>query len=359
MKRSFPRLLAFALITLLALSAARAQEPGALEVTTVRNSAGMEARILAWGATLIGLTAPDRDGKMAEVTLGFDDPARYLQPHPFFGSIAGRYANRIALGRFTLDGQTYTLATNNGPNHLHGGKRGFDKRVWKAEPRGTNSVKYSYTSPDGEEGYPGTVQVSVTYTLSDAKELRLDYEATTDKPTVFNVTNHAYWNLAGGGDVRSHELHLNASRYTPVDAGLIPTGELRTVKGTPLDFTTAKPVGRDLAALQGEGQPGGYDHNYVIDATKPGEPTLAAELRDPASGRTMRVLTDQPGVQLYTGNGLKDLPGRAGAKYGPQAGLCLETQRFPDSPNHPEFPSCVLRPGETFRSTTIYQFSAQ
>jgi aldose 1-epimerase len=356
-KSAFPLpLLAFCFAFL--TFSAPAQEPGALEVCTLRNSAGMEARTLAWGATLIGLTAPDASGRMTDVTLGFDDPARYLQPHPFFGSIAGRYANRIALGRFMLDGKTYTLATNNGPNHLHGGKRGFDKRVWKAEPRGPGSVRYSYTSPDGEEGYPGSVELSVTYTLTDKKQLQIDYEATTDKPTVLNLTNHAYWNLAGRGDVRAHELRLNASRYTVVDAGLIPTGEIRPVQGTPLDFTTSKPIGRDLAAFQAQGQPGGFDHNFVIDSARPGELTLAAEVRDPASGRTMRVLTTEPGVQLYTANHLRDLPGRGGAVYGPQAGLCLETQHYPDSPNHPDFPSTTLRPGKTFRSTTVYEFSA-
>ncbi len=317
----------------------------------------MKVRILAWGATLSSVTVPDRTGKMGEVTLGFDEPERYREPHPFFGSIAGRYANRIALGRFVLDGQTYTLETNNGPNHLHGGKRGFDKRVWQAGAKRPGSAEYSYTSPDGEEGYPGTLQVSVTYTITEGNQLRIEYQARTDKPTVLNLTNHAYWNLTGSGDVRAHVLRLHASRYTPVDAGLIPTGEIRPVKGTPLDFTAAKPVGRDLAALQGEGQPGGYDHNFVIDSAKPGELSLAAEVRDPVSGRIMRVLTTEPGVQLYTANHLRDLPGRGGVKYGPRAGLCLETQHFPDSPNHPEFPSTVLRPGETFRSTTVYEFS--
>jgi len=330
-----------------------------VEVFAITNAHGLRARVLTWGATLVEMSVPDRAGKLADVTLGFDDLERYAQPHPCFGCIAGRYANRIAKGRFTLDGRTFTLATNNGPNHLHGGVRGFDKRNWKAEPKGTNAVRLSYTSPDGEEGYPGKLEVAVTYTLTDQNELRLDYEATTDRPTVLNLTNHAYWNLAGTGDVLGHELRLLASRYTVPDRGLIPTGELRAVAGTPLDFLKAKLVGRDLAALKGEGQPGGYDHNFVVDTLTPGMLAPAAELSDPASGRTMRVLTTEPGVQLYTANGLRDVAGRGGEIYGAHAGLCLETQHFPDSPNRPEFPSTVLRPGETFRSRTIHAFSTR
>ncbi len=325
---------------------------------TLENGHGYRARVLSWGATLIGMSVPDRMGKIADVTLGFDALERYAQPHPFFGSIAGRYGNRIAKGRFTLDGHTYTLATNNGPNHLHGGQRGLDKRNWRAEALGDDAVRFSYTSPDGEEGYPGTLQVAVTYKLTAGNELWIAYEATTDRPTVLNLTNHTYWNLAGSGDVLGHELHLNAAHVTDVDKDLIPTGEFSTVAGTALDFTKSKAVGRDLAELNNEGLPGGYDHNFVIDG-KSGELTLAAELHDPASGRTMRVLTSQPGVQLYTANGLKDVAGRAGQIYGPHAGLCLETQHFPDSPNHPNFPSTVLRPGETFRSLTIHEFSAK
>lgn len=363
----FPLLCAAVLAASLAsIHPATAQEPAStfrtrdgeeVQVFTLKNAHGLRARVMSWGATLIELSAPDRDGKLADVTLGFDDPQRYLEPHPFFGSIAGRYANRIAKGKFTLDGQTYTLAVNNGPNHLHGGTRGFDKRIWKAEPLGAAAIRFRYTSPDGEEGYPGKLDVAVTYTLTEQNALRLEYEATTDKPTVLNLTNHAYWNLAGSGDVLKHTLQLNASRFTAVDAGLIPTGELRAVSGTALDFTTAKPVGRDIAAAPDSAS--GYDHNFVIDAPKPGELTFAAEVHDPASGRTMRVLTTEPGVQLYTANHLKNLAGRGGQTYGPHAGLCLETQHFPDSPNHPEFPTTTLRPGETFRSTTVYQFSVR
>jgi aldose 1-epimerase len=333
-------------------------EGEAVEVLTITNTHGLRARILTWGATLVEMWAPSRTGKLADVTLGFDAPERYAQPHPFFGSIAGRYANRIAKGQFTLEGRTYTLAVNNGPNHLHGGLRGFDKRIWKAEPLGANAVRFTYTSPDGEEGYPGKLEVAVIYTLAENDELRLDYEATTDQPTVVNLTNHTYWNLAATGDVLGHGLRLYASRFTAVDSGLIPTGELRPVAGTPLDFSKAKLIGRDIAELKREGQPGGYDHNYVIDVSKPGALAPAAEVYDPSSGRMMRVMTTEPGVQFYTANHLKDVIGKIGQKYGPHAGFCLETQHFPDSPNHPDFPSTVLRPGETFRSKTVYAFSA-
>jgi aldose 1-epimerase len=325
---------------------------------TLENGHGLRARVLSWGATLVGMSVPDRAGKVADVTLGFDALERYAQPHPCFGSIAGRYANRIAKGLFTLDGRTFTLATNNPPNHLHGGKRGFDKRNWQAEPRGPDAVRFTYTSPDGEEGYPGTLRVAVIYKLTDGDELWIAYEATTDVPTVLNLTNHAYWNLAGAGDVLGHELWVNASRYAVADPELIPTGELRAVADTPLDFTKTKTVGRDIAGLKGEGKPGGYDHAFAIDA-KTVELTLAAELHDPTSGRVMRVLTTEPSVQLYTANGLDNVAGRAGQTYGAHAGLCLETQHFPDSPNHPNFPSTVLRPGETFHSLTIHEFSAK
>ncbi len=330
-----------------------------VDVFILTNPHGLEARVLTWGATLIKMSVPDRAGKFADVTIGFDDPKRYLGSHPFFGSIPGRYANRIAKGKIALDGQTFSLATNNGPNHLHGGVRGFDKRIWKAEPVGDAGVRFSYESADGEEGYPGALKVAVTYRLTAQDELRLDYEATTDKPTVLNLTNHTYWNLAGAGDVLDHALRLNASKFTVFDRDLIPTGEVRAVAGTPLDFTKTKRVGQDIAALKGADLPGGYDNNYVIDSAKPGALTLAAELRDPSSGRALRVLTTEPGVQFYTANGLKDVPGKGGQTYGPHAGLCLETQHFPDSPNHPEFPSTVLRPGETFHSTTVFEFSVK
>lgn len=337
----------------------RTPDGQAVEIFRLKNAHGLEADVISWGATLVKLTAPDRAGKLADVTLGFDDLNRYLVPHPFFGSIAGRYANRIAKGRFALDGRTFTLATNNGANHLHGGVQGFDKRVWKAEPAGANAVRFTYTSQDGEEGYPGTLTANVTYTLTDKNELRIAYEATTDQPTVLNLTNHAYFNLAGGGDVLGYELRLNASRFTAVDGGLIPTGEIAPVAGTPLDFTKPKLVGRDIAPLKEPGQPLGFDHNFVIDSARPGELTLAAELHDPASGRTMRVFTTEPGVQVYTGNHLKDVAGKGGATYQQHAGICLETQHFPDSPNHPEFPTTTLRPREVFHSTTVFEFSVR
>lgn len=325
-----------------------------VEIFTLTNARGLRARVMTWGATLVEMQVPDRDGKLAEVTLGFDTLDGYLRPNPFFGCIAGRYANRIAKGRFTLDGKEYALARNGGPNHIHGGARGFDKRNWQAEPAGENAVRFTYVSTDGEEGYPGQLTTRVTYTLGADNALRLDYEAVTDKPTVFNLTNHAYWNLAGSGDVLAHELRLSAARYTVPDTTLIPTGELRAVAGGAMDFTTAKPLGRELAATGT-----GYDHNYVLDAGQPATPALAAVLRDPASGRTLEVLTTEPGVQLYTGNYLAGIKGRAGQSYVKHAGVCLETQHFPDSPNHPAFPTTVLRPGESFRSTTIFRFSAK
>jgi len=331
---------------------------GPVEVITLTNPHGLRARVLTWGATLVEMSAPDRAGKLADVTLGFEELERYAQPHPLFGSVVGRFANRIGNARFDLGGRTFTLAKNNGAHHIHGGARGFAKRNWKAEPRGDDAVRLSYTSADGEEGYPGTLQVAVTYKLTAGDELWIAYEATTDQPTVVNLTNHTYWNLAGAGDVLAHELRVNAAHLTEVDAALIPTGTFRAVAGTPLDFTTKKLVGRDIAALKGEGLPGGYDHNFVIDA-KPDDLALAVECRDPASGRTMRVLTTQPGVQLYMANHLKGVTGRGGQSYGPHSGVCFETQHFPDSPNHPHFPSTVLRPGETFRSLTIHEFSAR
>jgi aldose 1-epimerase len=322
------------------------------------NGPHSKARLITWGASLIEMSVPDRDGKLADVTLGFDEPARYLQPHPFFGCVAGRYANRIALGKFTLDGKTYTLATNNGRNHLHGGPGGFDKRNWTGEVLGTNGVRFTYVSADGEEGYPGKLTATVTYTLTDRDELRIDYTATTDAPTIVNLTNHTYWNLSGEPDVLGHELQLNADKYTVVDNESIPTGELRKVAGSEFDFTKSKPIGRDIAALANT-PGGGFDHNWLINAGKPNELVLAAVVYDPKSGRTMRVLTDQPGVQFYSGNHLNNVKGHGGKVYGKHAGLCLETQHYPDSPNRPEFPSTVLRPGDTYKTTTVYAFSAE
>lgn len=318
------------------------------------NGPHSQARFITWGASLIEMTVPDRDGKFANVTLGFDEPERYLQPHPFFGCIAGRYANRIALGKFTLDGKAYQLLTNDGRNHLHGGPNGFDKRNWTGEVLGTNGVRFTYVSADGEEGYPGKLTATVTYTITDRDELRIDYSATTDAPTVVNLTNHAYWNLSGEPEILGHELQLNADKYTVVDEESIPTGELRDVAGSAFDFTKPKPIGRDMEQVKG-----GYDHNWVINPGKKGELVLAAVLHDPKSGRTMRVLTDLPGIQFYTGNYLNNVKGHGGKVYNKGAGLCLETQDFPDSPNRPAFPSTVLRPGETYKTTTVHSFSVE
>jgi aldose 1-epimerase len=287
--------------------------------------------------------------------LGFDTLGPYLKGHPHFGCTAGRVANRIAKGTFVLDGKTYHLAINNGPNHLHGGLKGFDKAVWKAEPQPAAAVKFSYTSPDGEEGYPGSLQTTVTMTLTDANELRIDYSAVTDKPTLVNLTNHSYFNLAGTGDILRHELTINADAVTAVDDTLIPTGEIRPVAGTPLDFRTPQTIGSRFSQL--ETTPVGYDDNYVLNW---GGKALAfaARVFEPKSGRVMEVFTTQPGVQLYTANWLDgSLIGKGGVAYRQHAALCLETQHFPDSVNHPNFPSVVLRPGETYRQTTVHKFS--
>lgn len=322
------------------------------------NGPRSEARFISWGASLIEMNVPDRDGNLANVTLGFDEPARYLEPHPFFGCIAGRFANRVALGKFTLDGKTHQLLINDGRNHLHGGPAGFDKRNWTGESLGANSVRFTYVSADGEEGYPGKLTATVTYTLTERDELRIDYTATTDAPTIVNLTNHAYWNLSGEADILSHELRINGDRYTVVDGESIPTGELRQVAGTEFDFLNAKLIGRDLSALAGT-PGGGFDHNWVINPGKADELLLAAVLHDPKSGRTMRIFTDLPGIQFYSGNYLNAVKGRDGKVYRKHAGLCLETQGFPDSPNRPDFPSTVLRPSETYKTTTIHAFSAE
>ncbi|MDB5322697.1 MAG: aldose epimerase [Phycisphaerales bacterium] len=338
----------------------RTNEGQAVELYTLTNPHGMVAKIMTYGAILTELHVPDRNGKMADVVLGFDNLKQYLDGHPFFGAIAGRYANRIAKGAFTLDGKEYKLALNNGPNSLHGGKVGFDKRIWKTNGlKGYNndaSVTFNYVSPDGEEGYPGTLTLSVTYTLTDNNELRIEYAATTDKATVLNVTNHSYFNLHGSGsgrDILDHVMQINADHYTPVDATMIPTGEIATVKGTVFDFTKPKPIGRDIAKTPGN--PNGYDHNFVLNGK--GELAMCAKVTDPDTGRTMEVWTTQPGVQFYTGNFLDGkLKGIGEKPYVGHYAFCLETQHFPDSPNHPKFPTTVLKPGDTFKSTTTYKF---
>jgi len=331
-----------------------------VEQYTLTNPHGLVCKIITYGGVITELDVPDRNGRLGDVVVGFDSLAQYVKGHPYFGAIVGRVANRIAKGRFTLDGKTYTLAVNNGPNALHGGRRGFDKVVWNAEPLASADsavLKLSYASPDGEEGYPGTLKVTVTYTLTDKNELRIDYEATTDKATPVNLTNHSYWNLTGGGNVFGHELMIAARNFTPTDDTLIPTGEIKPVKGTPLDFTTPKPIGKDIQQLLHAPQRG-YDHNFVLDG---GGKTLAlaARVYEPRTGRVMEVLTDQPGVQLYTANFLDHTRGKGGQLHQKHGAFCLETQHFPDSVNHPNFPSAILRPGEVYRTTTVHRFSVR
>jgi len=327
---------------------------------TLTNSHGLRARVMDYGVILVSLEVPDRNGKLADVTLGFDDPEPYLSKNPFFGAIAGRYANRIGRATFTLDGVEYKLAANNGPNHLHGGLKGFDKVMWSAEILSDSSepaVKFTYLSKDMDQGYPGNLNCSVTYTLTDNDELKISYQAVTDKPTIINLTNHTYWNLAGAGsgNVLDHKLMINADRYTEVDDGLIPTGEIKSVQDTPLDFTQPKTIGAHIDQLL---QTKGYDHNYLLNKTS--QPlSLAARAYDPTSGRVMETYTTEPGMQLYTGNYLSDVKGKSGKVYNQYAGFCLETQHYPDSPNKPDFPSTVLRPGETYKSVTIYKFSSR
>jgi aldose 1-epimerase len=326
---------------------------------TLTNARGLRATIMTFGATLAAVETPDRRGHRENITLFLDTLEDYLAGHPCFGSICGRYANRIANARFTLDGAEHVLTANIPPNHLHGGRVGFDKAVWMGEAvRGEGFVgaAFTYVSAHGEEGYPGTLTATVVYTLSDENELKMEYTARTDKPTVVNLTNHAYWNLAGAqsGDALGNVLLLNADRYLPTSDALLPLGELRPVQGTPMDFTTPHPIGSRIGQV-----PGGYDHCYVLVKT-PGERlSLAARVAEPKSGRLMEVYTTQPGVQLYTANFLDGSLQGGGKPYGKHAGFCLETQHFPDSPNHPEFPSTVLRPGETYHEVTIHKFGVE
>lgn len=341
----------------------KAESGEEVELYTLANSKGMEAAITTYGARVVSLKVPDRSGKAADVVLGFDALDGYQQRNPYFGAIVGRYGNRIAKGHFTLNGVEYTLARNNGENHLHGGLVGFDKVVWKAREvsaSGGQGLELSYRSKDGEEGYPGNLSVTVTYTLTDASELRIDYAATTDKDTVLNLTNHSYFNLAGAGDgdVLGHQVTINADRYTPVDAGLIPTGELRSVEGTPFDFRQPHAIGERINGDDEQLKVGkGYDHNFAING-EAGTLRPAARVVEPRSGRVMDVLTTQPGMQFYTGNYLDGtLKGKGGKTYGQRYGFCMETQHFPDSPNQPSFPAVVLKPGEQYRTTTVYRFS--
>jgi aldose 1-epimerase len=328
---------------------------------TLTNRHGVVAKVTTFGAILTELHAPDRAGRSVNVALGFDNLDAYLKGHPGFGATIGRFANRIAKARFVIDGVEYKVAANSGANHIHGGRKGFDKMVWQAKVvptrNGEAAVEFSYLSKDGEEGYPGNLQVTVTYTLTEANELRIDYRAQTDKATPVNLTNHSYFNLAGSGDVLEQELQLNADRYTPADDELIPTGAIASVKGTPLDFTKPEKIGARIEQLKPK--PGGYDHNYVING-EAGTLRLAARAREPKSGRVMEVSTTEPGVQLYTANWLDGKTrGTGGVVYPRHGGFCLETQHYPDSVNKPDFPSPILRPGQTFRSTTVFKFSAE
>jgi aldose 1-epimerase len=337
-----------------------------VQLFTLSNKNGMEARIMDYGGIVVSLKVPDRTGKLDDVVLGLNTLDDYLKGHPYFGALVGRYGNRIAKGRFTLNGVEYKLAVNNGENHLHGGIKGFDKVVWNAKfvktVKGEVSLVLTYLSKDGEEGYPGNLNVRVVYTLSNNNELMIDYTATTDKDTVVNLTHHSYFNLAGegNGDILNHQLTINASRFTPIDAGSIPTGELKNVAGTPFDFT--KPTAIGARINQPDQQLGfgkGYDHNFVLNG-RAGTLRTAAMVFEPTTGRVMEVLTTEPGVQFYTGNFLDGtLTGKSGKVYQQRFGFCLETQHYPDSPNQPKFPTTTLRKGQTLHSTTIYRFSTR
>lgn len=340
-----------------------APDGAAIDLYILSNPAGMRAQIATYGGIVTSLLVPDREGQLGDVVLGFDRIDGYLKKHPYFGAICGRYANRIAGGRFTLNGVEYTLARNDGNNHLHGGIRGFDKVVWTAAELGTigeAALQLTYSSPAGDEGYPGKLDVAVTYTLTNSNELRIDYLATTDADTVLNLSHHGYFNLVDGGtsEVLAHEVLINATHFLPVDAALIPTGELRHVQGTPMDFTQTTAIGARIDADDEQVAHGmGYDHTWVVNGAS-GQLRLAARVHEPTTGRLMEVLTTEPGVQFYTGNFLDGtVTGKGGTVYRRRYGLCLECQHFPDSPNRPQFPSTVLKPGQRYTQTTVYRFS--
>ena len=337
-----------------------------VDVYTLVNAHGIRVRILTYGGIVQSIETPDRAGKLDDIVLGFDDLQGYVKNSPYFGAIVGRYGNRIARGRFTLDGKTYTLATNNGPNHLHGGIKGFDKVVWAAQQFKSDSgvgLVLTHTSPDGDEGYPGTLKSKVTYTLTDRDELAIDYEATTDKATPVNLTNHTYWNLAGDGtrDILGHVMTLESGAIVPVDSTLIPTGALLPVAGTPFDFRTPTAVGARIDSAHPQIKFGrGYDHTYVLDGARQAGVAHAARVTEPTSGRTLDIFTTEPGVQVYSGNFLDGTAvGKRGRAYRHRYGLALETHHYPDSPNQPTFPSVILRPGETYRTRTVYRFGTE
>ena len=337
-----------------------------VEMLTLTNKNGIEVRAITYGGTITSIKTPDRKGALSDIVLGFNSIEGYLKDEPFFGAIIGRYGNRIAKGRFTIDGQEYVLATNNGPNHLHGGNRGFDKHIWSVDVppsvAGQSSVAFSYTSGDGEEGYPGQLLAKVTYTLNDNNELIVNYEAWTNKATHVNLTQHSYFNLAGegSGDILGHELTIDADQYTPVDATLIPTGELAPVAGTPFDFRQSTAIGARIEAADEQIKNGqGYDHNWVLNRRAAGR-QRAARVVEPTSGRTLEVATTEPGLQFYAGNFLDGtLSGKAGRPYGRRSGFCLETQHFPDTPNQKNFPTTLLKPGEEYKTETVFTFGVQ
>jgi aldose 1-epimerase len=338
-----------------------------VEAVVLTNAHGLEARVIAYGASLQSLSVPDRDGHFANIALGYASFKDYLDQPQYFGATVGRYANRIAKGRFALDGKTYQVPVNNGPNSLHGGTRGFDKVLWTVDAVNHDtdkaSVTLTYVSPDGDMGYPGKLEVSAVYTLDDKDRLSIEYRATTDRPTIVNLSNHAYWNLSGegSGSVMDERLTIPGDAYLPVDAGSIPTGEIRKVAGTPFDFRQAKPIGRDIRTNDPQLLNGhGYDHNWVISREAAAAPRMVARVEDPKSGRVLTLSSAQPGLQFYSGNFLDGtIKGKGGAVYNLRNGLCLETQHFPDSPNHPNFPTTILKPGDRYSSQTVFTFRVQ
>ena len=364
------KLLAILVCVAFLASSAQAQRVtdfDAIKLYTFKNKSGMQVKITNYGAIVTAILVPDRDGKLGDITLGYNRVEDYINAvdKPYFGAIVGRYGNRIANGEFTIDGETYSLATNNGPNHLHGGVIGFDKVVWDAKlvgGEGWSGLQLSYLAKDKEEGYPGNLSIKVTYKLTDANELVVDYLATTDKATPVNLTQHSYFNLKGEGegDILDHELMINAAKYTPVDSTSIPTGEVKAVAGTPFDFTVAKSIGRDIGKKDEQLEFGlGFDHNFVLNREGDGL-SLAAKVHEPTTGRVMEITTTEPGIQFYCGNFLDGrLKGKSGKPYVHRGGFCLETQHYPDSPNQKNFPTTILKPGDEYRTTTVFKFSTK